>query len=145
MATGQSQEFPGFRDAPAAAAEWIVRLQQILGWQDRNRVYTALLAALHALRDHLPADEVAFLGAELPVLLRGLYYEGWHPRARPPRLDDRESFLIRVHEALHRELGIDPEQVVRAVFALLSERITAPELEEIKAATPASLHGLWPA
>jgi Uncharacterized conserved protein (DUF2267) len=49
-----------------------------LGWQDRDKVYVALIAALHALRDWLPRDEAICIGACFPPLLRGLYYEGWH-------------------------------------------------------------------
>lgn len=138
-------DIPGFDEAPAAGAVWVIGLQNRLGWQDRHMAYTALLAALHALRDCLPTDEAVYLGAELPPLLRGLYYEGWHPRERPLRPEDRDAFLSRLHEAMHRDLGADPEQVARAVFELLSERISAPELEEIRAACPAPLHGLWPA
>jgi uncharacterized protein (DUF2267 family) len=85
-----------------------------------------------------------YLGAELPLLVRGLYYEGWHPRKRPLGLEDRETFLTRLHDGLHRQPGIDPEQVARAVLGMLSERISAPELEDVRAASPAPLHGLWP-
>jgi uncharacterized protein (DUF2267 family) len=135
---------PGFDAAPAASAEWVAHLQKRLGWRDRHKVCAALLATLHALRDHLPAGEAAMLGAGLPILLRGLYYEGWHPRGKPLQLEDREMFLIRLHEALHRELGIDPEQVARTVLELLAQRSSPPDLEEIRAACPAPLHGLWP-
>ncbi|MFW6027507.1 MAG: DUF2267 domain-containing protein [bacterium] len=135
---------PGFDEAPAASGEWVEQLQERLGWRDRGKAYTALLAILHALRDHLPTEEAASLGAGLPVLLRGLYYEGWHPREKPLPVKDRQMFLMRLHEALHREVGIDPEPVARAAFELLSERIDPPELEEIRAACPAPLHGLWP-
>ncbi|MFP3942561.1 MAG: DUF2267 domain-containing protein [Alphaproteobacteria bacterium] len=135
---------PRIDDAPAAGEEWVANLQERLGWRDRGMAYTALLATLHALRDHLPADEAVTLGAGLPVLLRGLYYESWHLHDKPMPLEDRETFLLRLHEALHREIGIDPEPVARAVFELLSRRISAPDLEEIRAATPAPLHGLWP-
>jgi uncharacterized protein (DUF2267 family) len=47
-----------------------------LGWQDRDKVYAALIAALHALRDWLPRDEAIYIGAYFPPLLRGLYFEG---------------------------------------------------------------------
>jgi uncharacterized protein (DUF2267 family) len=126
------------------SAEWVFELEGRLGWRDRRKVYLALLGTLHALRDSLPLDEAVFLAAEFPALLRGLYYEGWHPHERPAPLDDRETFLNRVHEAVHRDPGIDAEQVVRTVFGLLAERISAPEFEDVRAASPEPLHGLWP-
>jgi len=129
--------------AVPAAEEWVDDLMRRLGWQDRERVYLALLATLHALRDCLPRDEVIFIGAQLPALLRGLYYEGWHPNARLTTRN-RNTFLERIHDGVHRDPGVDMEQVARAVFALLAARLPAAELEDAKAATPSVLHTLWP-
>jgi uncharacterized protein (DUF2267 family) len=129
--------------AAKAADDWVDDLLRRLGWHDRERVYRALLATLHALRDALAWDEVIYIGAQLPPLLRGLYYEGWHPGKRgvPP---NRQAFLERIHDGLHRDPGIDAEQVARAVMAMLAARLPAAEVEDAKAATPESLHNLWP-
>jgi uncharacterized protein (DUF2267 family) len=126
-----------------ATEDWVDDLMRRLGWHDRERVYLALLAALHALRDVLGRDEAVFLAAQLPVLLRGLYYEGWHPAARPTTRS-RSVFLERIHDGLHRDPGVDAEQVARCVFALLAARLPAAEIEDAKAATPSALHNLWP-
>ncbi len=131
-------------DASVSASEaWIDDLMRRLGWHDRERVYLALLATLHALRDCLPRDEAVYVGAQLPPLLRGLYYEGWHPGGRGPA-QSRSAFLTRIHDGVRREPGVDPEQVSRAVFSLLAARMSAAELEDAKAATPKTLHNLWP-
>src|ERR1019366_668726 len=63
-------------DVVRATMDWIDDLLQRLGWQDRDNAYSALIAALHALRDWLPHEEAIFIGACFPPLLRGLYYEG---------------------------------------------------------------------
>jgi uncharacterized protein (DUF2267 family) len=122
---------------------WIDDFLQRLGWRDRERTYLALLAGLHALRDCLQQNEAIYLGAQLPVLLRGLYYEGWHPASRP-LTKSRSGFLERIHDGLHRDPGVDTEQVARAMFALLAARLPAAEVEDAKAATPHDLHNLWP-
>jgi uncharacterized protein (DUF2267 family) len=129
--------------AVTEAEDWVDDLMRRLGWQDRGRVYLALLATLHALRDCLARDEAVYIGAQLPTLLRGLYYEGWHPGARPATRS-RAAFLERVHDGVRRDPGIDTEQVARAVFALLAARLPAAETEDAKAATPSVLHNLWP-
>ena len=129
--------------AVAATEDWVDDLMRRLGWQDRERVYRALLATLHALRDCLARDEAVYIGAQLPTLLRGLYYEGWHPGARPAA-GSRSAFLERIHDGVHRDPGIDTEQVARAVFALLAAHLPAAEIEDAKAATPSVLHNLWP-
>lgn len=131
-------------DAAARATEdWIDDFVQRLGWHDRDRVYSALIAALHALRDCLRQSEAIYLGGQLPALLRGLYYEGWHPASRPTA-KSRSAFLERIHDGLHRDPGVDAEQVARAMFALLVARLPATEVEDAKASTPRELHNLWP-
>jgi uncharacterized protein (DUF2267 family) len=129
--------------AVRATEEWIDDLQQRLGWHDRDRVYSALLATMHALRDVLAQKEAVYVGAQLPDLLRGLYYDGWHPSGRtPPR--SRSAFIERIQDGVRRDPGIDAEQVARAVLALLAARLPAGELEDAKAATPKPLRNLWP-
>ncbi|MFN3655899.1 MAG: DUF2267 domain-containing protein [Pseudolabrys sp.] len=125
------------------AEEWIDDVFQRLGWRDRERAYVALMATLHALRDQVSEKEAVYLGAQLPVLLRGFYYEGWHPGVHPSGRS-RSAFLGQIHDTLHRDPGIDAEQVARAVLAMLAARLPPAEVEEAKAATPAALHNLWP-
>ena len=129
--------------AARATEDWIDDFVQHLGWRDRDRVYLALITAMHALRDCLHKDEAIYLGAQLPTLLRGLYYEGWHPTSRP-LAKSRSAFLGRIHDGLHRDPGVDAEQVARAMFALLATRLPAAEVEDAKASTPHELHNLWP-
>ena len=123
---------------------WLADLKQRLRWHDREKVYLALLAVLHALRDSLPRDEAAYLGVQLPVLLRGLYFEGWHPSARVTRARSRSAFVERIQEGVHRDPGIDADEVAHAVLSLLADRLPAGELEDAKAATPTALRMFWP-
>ena len=125
-----------------ATEAWVDDLMQCLGWHDRQRTYLALIATLHALRDCLGRDETVYVGAQLRPLLRGLYYEGWHPQARA--LTSRSAFLERILDGVHHDVAVDAEQVARAVMALLATHMPAAELEDAKAATPPALHNLWP-
>jgi uncharacterized protein (DUF2267 family) len=131
--------------AVGATEEWINALMARLGWQGKERTYLALLAALHALRDALPRDEAGYLGVQLPVLLRGLYFEGWHPASHLQRAKSRSAFVERIQEGVHRDPGINAEAVAHAVFALLAERLPLGEVENAKAATPEPLRMFWPA
>jgi len=102
-----------------------------------------LLGTPHALLDSLPRDEAVYIGAQMPALLRGLYYDGRHPGARVPA-KNRSAFLERIQEAVHHDPGIDAEQVAHAVFALLTAHLPQSELEEARAATPNALRAFWP-
>ena len=126
--------------------EWISALMARLGWHDKERTYLALLAALHALRDALPRDEAGYLGVQLPVLLRGLYFEGWHPASHIPR--ERKAAAPSSSASRRGCIGIrasTQRQVAHAVFALLAERLPSGEIEDAKAATPEALRMFWPA
>ncbi|HSM19769.1 MAG TPA: DUF2267 domain-containing protein, partial [Hyphomicrobiales bacterium] len=63
---------------------WLNELDQAMGWDHRQRTYRLLRAVLHALRDRLPVNEATDLGAQLPLLIRGIYTRaGGRPRRRP--------------------------------------------------------------
>jgi uncharacterized protein (DUF2267 family) len=129
--------------AIASTEEWLDDLLLRLGWRDRERAFGVLLAALHAVRDYLQRDEAIYFGAQLPTLLRGFYYEGWHPGTHPPARS-RAAFIERIHDGVHRDPAVDADQVARAVFALLAARLAPTEVESAKAALPHALHNLWP-
>jgi uncharacterized protein (DUF2267 family) len=122
---------------------WIKDVTEALGWEDRHRGYYALRAVLHALRDRLAVDEAAKLGAQLPMLVRGFYYEGWHPANKPLKDRKKEEFLAHVASAYGDDPTVDPEAVVRAVFAVVARHVTAGEIEGVKKVLPPELRSLW--
>ena len=123
---------------------WLSDLMDALGWQDRHAGYLALRTTLHALRDRLTVEEVAQVGAQLPMLVRGFYYEGWDPTGTPLRVRHKEQFLARIQEEFRSDEPIDPERVARAVFGILARRVAAGEIEDVKHVLPAELRHLWP-
>jgi uncharacterized protein (DUF2267 family) len=123
---------------------WLAEIERDLG-ENRRRAYIALRGTLHALRDELVPDEAVHLAAQLPMLVRGFYYEGWKPSKTPVEERNREAFLARVEEAFARSGGVNPEQAVRSVFRVLSEQIDQGEIEHIRRLTPKSVRSLWPA
>lgn len=129
--------------AVAETEAWIDDLARNLGWRERDKAYAALVGALHALRDALPRDEAVYFGGQLPLLVRGLYYEGWRPGAHRGA-QTVVAIGERIHEAVNRDPGIDAEQAARAVFALLAARLPSSEIEDALAALPKALHALWP-
>jgi uncharacterized protein (DUF2267 family) len=124
---------------------WLNELVGLLDWpDDQHRAYLALRAVLHALRDRLSADEAASLAAQLPMLIRGFYYEGWHPHGKPVKERRLEEFLAHIRADFPADSDFDPEQVPRAVFQLLANHVTAGEIEKVKGTLPAEIRSLWP-
>jgi uncharacterized protein (DUF2267 family) len=114
-----------------------------LGPEDHARALHALRAGLHAIRDRLPAAEVVDLGAQLPTLIRGFYYEGWtlHPETR--MLRDRAGMIARVDKELAPDDQLDPVDVLRAVIQLLVEHVSDGEIRDVLATMPKRIAGLW--
>jgi uncharacterized protein (DUF2267 family) len=123
---------------------WLKELMQEMHRDDRRKAYLALRATLHALRDRLTVEEVAQLGAQLPMLIRGFYYEGWDPTRKPVKLRDREEFLSLVEAEFRADDTLNPELIAWAVFKVLANRITAGEIEDVKHVLPAEIRSLWP-
>ena len=125
---------------------WPNELMADLGWEDnRHWAYLALRTVLHTLRDHLTVEEAVHLGAQLPMLIRGFYYDGWTLTGTPVKARRKAEVLAPITQAFRHDERIDPEQVVRAVFRVLSQRITAGEIADVTHLLPAALRELWPA
>ncbi len=123
---------------------WLKEIMEVTG-PERRRAYRVLAAVLHALRDRLTVDEAAQLGAELPILVRGLYYDQWHhPSGKPERLRHKKEFLAVVAAELADIGPIDPETATQAVFSVLERHIAPGEIEDIKSMLPSQLRELWP-
>lgn len=77
---------------------WLKEIMEEMDWSDRERSFSAMRATLHALRDLLFLKETVHLGTQLPILFRGIYYEGWNPHLNPLRLKTINQFyqLVRL-------------------------------------------------
>src|SRR5258708_3302805 len=95
---------------------WLNEIMDRLSWEDRHRAYQALRAVLHALRGRLSVDHAAALAAQLPLLVRGIYYEGWHPHGKPLKERHKQEFLIHIANAFRNDPEVNSERVVKAVF-----------------------------
>ena len=123
---------------------WLKELMEELGWEDRQHAYRAMAVVLHAFRDRLTVAEVADLGAQLPMLIRGLYYERWNPEGKPVKEHKREDFLAHIATAFRGHAEIFPESVAWAVFKVLQRHVSAGEIGDIKHVFPAQIRSLWP-
>lgn len=122
---------------------WINDLDRRLEWNDRARSYRLLKAVLHALRDSLQINEAVDVGAQLPGLLRGAYYEQWRPAQTPVKARTVEGFVALVNEAFQRDPLPDPPKAIMAVFQLLASKITQGEIEDVRGCLPREIRGFW--
>jgi uncharacterized protein (DUF2267 family) len=123
--------------------QWLDELADELGRpEDRRYALSVLRGVLHALRDRLPVDDAAHLGAQLPELLRGVYYEAWRPSTTPHLYRDLAGFLDRVA----REAGLAGETeatyAAEATVRVMRRHVTAGELAKVRAVLPRPVAGL---
>ncbi len=121
---------------------WLDDLMNELGWTDRQRAYHALRSVLHVLRDRLPVNVAAHLSSQLPLLIRGMFFEGWQPARTPVRERTAEEFLAHIADAFVLDLESDPRQVVRGVAAVLEKHVSPGEMEKVRGVLPASIREL---
>lgn len=122
---------------------WLTELDAVMGWGDRSKAYMALRAVLHALRDRLPPDEAVDLAAQLPMLIRGFFYEGWHPASKPLRYRHKDEFLEQAAKEVPWLGSEELERAVTAVFGLLTSEIGGGEPAQVRHLLPPELRELW--
>jgi uncharacterized protein (DUF2267 family) len=120
---------------------WLNEISAAIG-PDRQLAWKVLSVVLHKLRDRLPVPLSAHLGAELPLLVRGVYYDQFEP-ARQPTDWNLDGFVHEISEWLSDVRPVDPRQATRAVFAVLSRHIPRGQIDKVQSALPEDLRGFW--
>ena len=124
--------------------EWINELAERLGWQDQKQVLQLLRSVLTGIRDHLPHDESAGFAAQLPILLRGMYYEGWRPAKTPDPDRSKEGFVSRIESHFKMDREYSGEKDITLVMRFLSGKVTSGEISDVRNALPPKIRSLWP-
>jgi uncharacterized protein (DUF2267 family) len=132
-----------FDDTVHKTNVWLKEIMEALGC-DRHRAYQALRGVLHCLRDRLIVEEAAQLADQLPMLVRGIYYESWRPAATPRKVRSREEFLEQLASHLPGPQPLDPETTALAVFQVLNRHVTPGEIEDVVSELPKEIRTLWP-
>ncbi len=124
---------------------WLKEIQEVLHLGSRREAYHALRSVLHQLRDRMTVEEIAQFSAQLPLLVRGIFFEGWDPTGKPERIRHIEAFLEPIEKEFHQlGLTVSPRQVAQGVFRVLNHHVSAGEIEDVRALLPQELRSLWP-
>ena len=116
---------------------WLDDVMAATETMDRARAFRALRAVLHALRDNLPVDGIARFGAQMPLLVRGLYYEGWIPGVE--RDETVADFVGRVAAEFGDFPTLDLETVCRGVYRVVGQFVSSGEMRDVAAGLPAAV------
>jgi uncharacterized protein (DUF2267 family) len=123
---------------------WLSEIGERLDTADRRKAFNALRATLHAVRDRVGADHALHLAAQLPLMIKGLFFENWRPSETPTREREKETFLANVDLEVHRGIGVEPEQAVKAVLEVLADHIDSAAMEKLRRLFPRNMRDLFP-
>jgi uncharacterized protein (DUF2267 family) len=123
---------------------WLNEICTDLG-PDKQVAWKVLSTVLHKLRDRLTINLAAHLGAQLPLLVRGIYYDQFEPGKMPSEFRSRDDFVAEVAEWLSDTRPVDPEEAIRSVFRVLSRHISEGQIGKVRDALPKGLRQMWEA
>jgi uncharacterized protein (DUF2267 family) len=130
-------------DAVHSANLWINEVNAATGWDNKQRAYRLLRSVLHALRDHLNPDETAQFAAQLPVLIRGIFFEGWDPAKTPRRMRTRADLLAEVQKGFAPDPLGDAAQAVAAVMTVLRAHVSPGEMADVEGSFTEEIRSLF--
>jgi uncharacterized protein (DUF2267 family) len=119
------------------ANAWLADIDAGFGTKDRRLAYRVLRAWLHCLRDRLTVEVAAHFAAQLPELLRGVFFDGWNPSRVPQKYDRAEYFSRFAREA--RVHDSDVAKAARIVTAVAQRHATADVVAQAFRLLPADL------
>ena len=134
---------PIFDKAIQDANIWVNEVMDELGWDDKQRAYNLLRSTLHVLRDRLSVNEGAQLAAQLPTLIRGIYFEGYRPSNPMTKIRRKDEFVSAVQEAIGPGAGDNLDEAVTATLNVIADHVSEGEMDDIKASLPKEMHDLW--
>jgi uncharacterized protein (DUF2267 family) len=114
----------------------------LLHTDDRQLAYRGLRAVLHALRGELEPELAVHLAAQLPMLVRGFYYEGWQPSRTPTPSRHLDAFRQAIRTEMRGYPEVEPDRLMGAVFDLLATRIEAGEVQKVARSLPREIRDL---
>lgn len=121
--------------------EWLEKTQHQIQLKNEEEAYVVLRAVLHALRDRLTVNQVIDFGAQLPLLLAGVYYDGWTAREKPTKIKSSQDFISKIAKDLPQ--NVNPQNATVGVFNIIKEKVTPGEVKNIKAELPDEIESLW--
>lgn len=122
---------------------WLDEIIEDLG-TDRQAAWHVLSSVIRALRDRLPTGLQAHLSAELPLLIRGTYFDQWRPSQESLKQRSLAEFLEKVSDGLTGTKPIGSLDASRAVFTVLERHLDHGQIEKVKQALPEEIRALWP-
>ena len=114
---------------------WLDEIMEEMG-PDRQIAWHILGSVLRALRDRVGPDLAAQLGSQLPLLIRGAYYDRYQPSATPDKVRSIDEFLDKIDADLEFVRPVDSRDAFRTVCRVLTRHVEGGQMPKIFEALP---------
>jgi len=122
---------------------WLWTIAENMDLDDRPDIaFQALRGVLHAIRDRIIPNEVFDLSAQLPLMVRGVFFEGYNLKDKPDKFN-ADEFLEIIEQGFYGNTSVDAETALKAVLKVLYEKVSEGELEDIYSGMPKDIKKLW--
>lgn len=118
---------------------WLKDIEKAGKLRSRFQAYAALRSVLHALRDCLPPAEAVKFSAQMPLLVKGVFFDGWKVAPKPARMT-RTDFNACIRRGLKEETGVEPATALKAVLDAMCRHISPTVLDGIEPVLPREVH-----
>jgi uncharacterized protein (DUF2267 family) len=122
--------------------EWLNEIQEEFKWPDKDRVYDATKAVLLATRDRLTIEEAHQFAAQIPMVMKGMFFDGYDPTDKPMLIRNRDKFLEHVRKHFG-DRPLDSENAVRTVAKVLRKKISEGQYEDVVGSMPKEIQKLY--
>jgi uncharacterized protein (DUF2267 family) len=112
--------------------------------RDKQLAWHALGAVLRTVRDRVPLPLAVHLGAQLPLLVRGTYYDQWRAKETPQNWRTADEFFSEISKQLSSMKPINVADAARAVFRVLNHHVDPNQIEKVRHALPEDIRSMWP-
>jgi uncharacterized protein (DUF2267 family) len=122
---------------------WLDEISAEIG-PDRHLAWHVLGAVLRSIRDEMQVEQSAHFAAQLPLLVRGAYFDQYRPAVQPASERSQEDFVARIHRDLDGSRPVKVEQAATAVMRTLNRHVTEGQIRKVRDALSKSVRAMWP-
>jgi len=121
---------------------WLNDIADHIG-PDKHCAYRTLHAVLRVIRDRLSVEQAVQLSSQLPLFIKGMYFDQWHLVGKPEKFRTVEELCARISAEMNGARKVKPKLAAMAVMKAMSSHISHGEITKIKGSMPAHIRALW--
>ncbi len=118
-------------------------VEKLLGWneQRRNQTYKILRVILHGFRDRMTTEAVVNFSAQLPLILKGVYFESYNAANKPEKYE-KNTFLSNVQKEILYDVDYSMPELVRAIVMTFTDNFSDESVNVLEKSLPNEYHDL---